>query len=50
MTRGDLLESGAGQRYGGAALRLARLIWPRWLLRRVAGRLGFFLLVSGRKA
>jgi len=50
LTHGDLLESGAGQRHEGAALSLARLVWPRWLLRRVGGSLGLFLLVSGRKA
>ncbi len=50
LTHGDLLESGAGQRHEGRALALARRIWPRWLLRRVAGRFGLFLLVSGTKA
>lgn len=50
LTHGDLLESGAGQRHKGRALELARGIWPRWLLRRVAKSFGLFLLVSGRKA
>lgn len=49
LTHGDLLESGAGQRHGGRALDLARRIWPRWLLRRVARNLGLFMLISGRK-
>lgn len=49
LTHGDLLESGAGQRHVGRVLSLARRIWPRWLLRRVAGRFGLFLLVAGRK-
>lgn len=49
LTHGDLLESGAGQRHTGRALTLARMIWPRWVLKRVAKRLGLFLLVSGRK-
>ena len=49
LTHGDLLESGAGQRHEGRALALARRIWPRWLLRRVAKRFGLFLLVSGTK-
>lgn len=49
LTHGDLLESGAGQRHEGRVLAIARRIWPRWLLRRVAGRFGLFLLVSGTK-
>jgi SAM-dependent methyltransferase len=49
LTHGDLLESGAGQRHEGRALAIARRIWPRWLLRRVAKRFGLFLLVSGTK-
>ncbi len=50
LTHGDLLESGAGQRHEGRILAIARHIWPRWLLRRVARRFGLFLLVSGTKA
>src|SRR6185437_938934 len=38
LTHGDLLESAAGQRHGGALLSLARTIWPQRLLRRYAGR------------
>jgi SAM-dependent methyltransferase len=49
LTHGDLLKSGAGQRHEGRLLAIARRIWPRWLLRRVAGRFGLFLLVSGTK-
>jgi hypothetical protein len=50
LKHGDLLESGAGQRHEGRILTIARRIWPRWLLRRVAGRFGLFLLVSGTKS
>ncbi len=49
LTHGDLLESGAGQRHEGRVLAIARLIWPRWLLRRTAKRFGLFLLLSGTK-
>ena len=49
LTHGDLLESDAGQRHEGRALALARRIWPRWLLRRVAKSFGLYLLVSGTK-
>jgi SAM-dependent methyltransferase len=47
LTHGDLLESGAGQRHGGLALDLARLLWPRPLFRLFARKNGLFLLVSG---
>lgn len=50
LTHGDLLESSAGQRHEGRLLDLARLVWPRWLLRRVAGRFGLFMLIAGRKS
>lgn len=49
LTHGDLLEGQAGQRHAGHVLKLARRLWPRWLLRRVAKGLGLFLLVQGRK-
>jgi SAM-dependent methyltransferase len=49
LTHGDLLESGAGQRHVGRLLSLARRVWPRWLLRRVAKRFGLFLLIAGTK-
>lgn len=50
LTHGDLLESGAGQRHQGGLLNLARKIWPRWLLRRLAKDNGLFLLIKGTKA
>ena len=50
LTHGDLLESGAGQRHQGRLLSIARSVWPRWLLRRVAKSNGLFLLISGNKA
>ena len=50
LSHGDLLESGAGQRHRGRALDIARRVWPRWLLRRVAKRNGLFLLLKGTKA
>jgi ubiquinone/menaquinone biosynthesis C-methylase UbiE len=49
LTHGDLLESAAGQRHGGAALSLARTIWPRQLLRRFAGSHGLFMLIQAVK-
>jgi ubiquinone/menaquinone biosynthesis C-methylase UbiE len=49
LTHGDLLESKAGQRHGGALLTIARKIWPRALLRRYGSRLGLFMLIEAHK-
>jgi 2-polyprenyl-3-methyl-5-hydroxy-6-metoxy-1,4-benzoquinol methylase len=49
LTHGDLLESVAGQRHGGAFLSVARRIWPRAILRRFAARHGLFMLISAIK-
>jgi ubiquinone/menaquinone biosynthesis C-methylase UbiE len=49
LTHGDLLESAAGQRHGGALLSLARNIWPRGLLRRYARSHGLFMLIRAVK-
>lgn len=49
LTHGDLLESRAGQRHEGPILEMARRIWPRWLIRRVAPGMGLFMLIEGKK-
>ncbi len=49
LMHGDLLESAAGQRHGGALLSLARRFWPRRLLRRFAGAHGLFMLIRAEK-
>jgi ubiquinone/menaquinone biosynthesis C-methylase UbiE len=49
LTHGDLLESAAGQRHGGALLALARAFWPRRLLRRYARSHGLFMLIRAVK-
>lgn len=49
LTHGDLLDSAAGQRHAGAWLSLARVLWPRALLRRCAASHGLFLLVRAVK-
>ena len=49
LTHGDLLESAAGQRHGGALLFLARRLWPRRLLRKYAGAHGLFMLIRAVK-
>jgi ubiquinone/menaquinone biosynthesis C-methylase UbiE len=49
LMHGDLLESAAGQRHGGALLSLARRFWPRRLLRSFAGAHGLFMLIRAEK-
>ena len=49
LTHGDLLTSQAGQKHRGALLSLARLIWPRALIRMFFPDCGLFLLIEGRK-
>lgn len=49
LTHGDLLTSQAGQRHKGALLDLARLVWPRWIIRRFFPSHGLFLLVKAVK-
>jgi ubiquinone/menaquinone biosynthesis C-methylase UbiE len=49
LTHGDLLESAAGQRHGGTILSIARRLWPRALLRRLAKGQGLFMLISAVK-
>jgi hypothetical protein len=49
LTHGDLLESGAGQRHEGRLIDIARKLWPRWLLRRVARHHGLFMLITATK-
>lgn len=49
LTHGDLLTSGVGQRHRGAALSLARAIWPRWFIRRFFPKAGLFMLIEALK-
>jgi len=49
LTHGDLLESAAGQRHRGMILRLARLLWPRPILRRLFRGHGLFMLIKATK-
>lgn len=49
LTHGDLLSSGAGQRHEGRLLDIARTLWPRRLLTRVAKGNGLFLLINGTR-
>lgn len=49
LTHGDLLESAAGQRHRGLALTAARVVWPRWFIRRFLPGAGLFMLIDARK-
>lgn len=50
LTHGDLLSSSAGQRHQGALLSVARVVWPRWLIRRLFSKLGLFMLITAVKS
>lgn len=49
LTHGDLLSSQAGQRHQGLWLNVARRVWPRWLIRKVAPNSGLFMLIRAVK-
>lgn len=49
LTHGDLLESEAGQRHRGIALSIAKVVWPRWFIRRFLPRSVLFMLIEAVK-
>jgi SAM-dependent methyltransferase len=49
LTHGDLLASDAGQRHKGAALKVARALWPRRTIQWLLPRAGLFMLIEARK-
>jgi SAM-dependent methyltransferase len=49
LTHGDLLSSGAGQRHQGPLLSIARVVWPRWFIRRFLPKCGLFMLIEAEK-
>ena len=49
LTHGDLLSSQAGQRHAGLLLRIARAIWPRWLIQTLFPTAGLFMLIEASK-
>ncbi len=49
LTHGDLLTSSAGQKHQGMLLCIARIIWPRWLIRRLFPKNGLFMLITAVK-
>jgi ubiquinone/menaquinone biosynthesis C-methylase UbiE len=49
LTHGDLLTSAAGQRHQGVLLNLARMIWPRGLIKLLTPWAGLFMLIDAKK-
>jgi len=49
LTHGDLLSSQAGQRHKGLFLNIARVIWPRWFIKRFFPGNGLFMLITAVK-
>ena len=49
LTHGDLLTSSAGQRHRGLLLSIARMIWPRWMIRTFFPQYGLFMLITATK-
>jgi ubiquinone/menaquinone biosynthesis C-methylase UbiE len=49
LTHGDLLESDVGQRHKGLFLRIAKNVFPRWLVRLVMPNSGLFMLIKLKK-
>lgn len=49
LTHGDLLTSSAGQRHQGIFLNVARIIWPRWLIKTFLKSHGLFMTIRARK-
>jgi len=49
LTHGDLLTSRAGQRHEGVLLAVARVVWPRWFIRRFLAGRGLFMMIEAKK-
>jgi ubiquinone/menaquinone biosynthesis C-methylase UbiE len=46
---GDLLEGAVGQRHRGALLSMAKMLWPRWFIRRFLSGRGLGMLITAVK-
>ena len=49
LAHGDLLESSAGQRHAGLLLTIARLIWPRCIIRHLFPNNGLTMMITAFK-
>ena len=49
LSFGDLLEGEVGQKHSTGLVKLAKSVWPRWLIRSVFANHGLGLLIEARK-
>lgn len=49
LTHGDLLSSNCGQKHKNSLLSLAKLIWPRWLIKLFFRSNGLFMMIHAIK-
>jgi SAM-dependent methyltransferase len=49
LNHGDLLQGEVGQRHRGPLLRMAKLLWPRWVIRNFFPRHGLYLMITATK-
>jgi ubiquinone/menaquinone biosynthesis C-methylase UbiE len=49
LTHGDLLSSDVGERHKGIFLTIARMFWPRWLIKNLFKSHGLFMMIRARK-
>lgn len=49
LSHADLLSSSAGQRHGGLLIKMARILWPRTLIKKYFQFFGLFLLIDAKK-
>ena len=49
LTHGDLLSSNAGQRHKGILLTIARMLFPRWIIKTFFPKQGLFMLITAVK-
>lgn len=49
LNHGDLLQGEVGQRHRGPLLRLAKSLWPRWIVRKFFSRHGLYLMITATK-
>jgi ubiquinone/menaquinone biosynthesis C-methylase UbiE len=49
LSHGDLLSGNVGARHQGSVLSVAKMLWPRWLLRSVGRPFGLYLLIEAWK-
>ncbi len=49
LNHGDLLQGEVGQRHRGPLLHMAKLLWPRWVIRKFFPRHGLYLMITATK-